>query len=87
MTPSKLNIGTQDSLVKFLIPILQACAQNLYNEILSGHFICLYLVKKIKHISEIFTKAALLTSLGMGWTNVHPDFQNSSKKLFHIDSE
>ena len=23
----------------------------------------------------------ILTSLGKGWTNVHPDFQNSSKKL------
>ena len=29
-----------------------------------------------------------LTSLGKGrGTNVPPDFQNSSKKLFHIDSE
>ena len=23
----------------------------------------------------------------MGWTNVHPDFRNGSRKLFHIDSE
>ena len=23
----------------------------------------------------------LLTSLGKGWTNVHPDFQNGSKKI------
>ena len=28
-----------------------------------------------------------LTSLGKGGTNVPPDFRNSSKKLFHIDSE
>ena len=28
-----------------------------------------------------------LTSLGKGWTNVHPEFQNGLKKLFHIDSE
>ena len=32
-------------------------------------------------------KIRFLTSLGMGWTNVHPDFQNGSKKIFHIDSE
>ena len=25
-----------------------------------------------------------LTSLGIGWKNVHPDFRNSSKKSFHI---
>ena len=23
----------------------------------------------------------ILTSLGKGWTNVHPDFQNGSKKI------
>ena len=33
-----------------------------------------------KHFSK-------LTSQGIGWTNVHPDFQNGSKKLFHVDSE
>ena len=27
------------------------------------------------------------TSLDIEWTNIHPDFQNSCKKLFHIDSE
>ena len=36
-----------------------------------------------RHLANLIN----LTSLGKGWTNVHPDFQNGSKKLFHIDSE
>ena len=51
--------------------------QHLRGQFKFYHSICVQFV----------TLLYVLTSLGKGWTNVHPDFQNGSKKLFHIDSE
>ena len=38
-------------------------------------------IECVKHNPE-FQQMFKLTSLDMRWTNVHPDFQNSSKNYF-----
>ena len=41
-----------------------------------------FLIKSTHPVSCSRFSIENLTSLGMGWTNIHPDFQNSSKSYF-----